>query len=280
MSLDDPSADKDTVKMKLIFRTAAVLAILAILTASAILNNNIDPYQGITRLTPVPLLEGFKRVSEDLVMDLPMSLLIDPEASKHRAHEARMRLEWYIKDLRGFVINAEFDYHGFEKKINKFRHELADIEFMIESGLNHKHDLGTLMVHARRMYQFWVDSADKLNRYVRSEIPGHAEIFEMIQLNVQVVVLHTPEDFIERQNESHKVRVKQVYCKYLKVHTDFNKNALVPLGMRAFFRYLVSIIKPVLDTIKTQAEITDLDDTICAELFVEHKSHGRAANTI
>ncbi|KAM9908686.1 hypothetical protein OXX69_005946 [Metschnikowia pulcherrima] len=280
MSSGDPSVDKTTVKMKSIFRIAAVLAILAFSTASAILDNNVDPDQGITRLTPVPSLEGFKRVPEDVVMDSPVSSLIDPEASKSRAHEARMRLEWYVKDLRGFVINAEFDYRAFEKKINKFRHELADIEFMIESGLNHKHGLGNLMVHARRMYQFWVDSTDKLNRYVRSELPGHAEIFQMIQLNVQVVALHTPEDVLERQHEIHKQRVRQVYCSYLKAHQDFNKRVSVPLGIRVFFKYLVSIMKPVLDTIKNQAEITDSDDTICAELFVEQKSHGRAANTI
>ncbi|KAM9936502.1 hypothetical protein OXX80_003918 [Metschnikowia pulcherrima] len=276
MSSGDQPEDKTTVKMKSIF---CIAAIFAISTASAILNNNIDPHQGITRLTPVPSLEGFKRVSEDL-MDSPMSSLIDPEASKSKAHEARMRLEWYVKDLRGFVIDAEFDYRGFEKKINKFRHELADIEFMIESGLNHKHDLGRLMVHARRMYQFWVDSTDKLNRYVRSELPGHAEIFQMIQLNVQVVVLHTPPDFLERQHESHKVRVKHVYCSYLKVHTDFDKLASVPLGMRVFFKYLVSIMKPVLDTIKSQAELPDSDENVCAEVLVEQNPHGRAANTI
>ena len=242
-----------------------------LVAAENLLINNIGPNSTITKLNRVDLLEGFhygpdkkNQSSEKLEISDAM-----------KAQKAKMLLEWFLRDLKLYVTDTDFDYRAFEKNVAKLRHRLADTEFQVVSKLNHDDGLEKLAANVRKVFQTFVDSADRLNRYLASDLPGHDEIYSIIQLYVRAIAMKNPQEMLDRQIVGVKRKVKRLICSYMDVEADFKQQARVPPGMQALFELYAKEARIMLSAFKSQAGIQKKDDQICFEMDGVHKGHTR-----
>ncbi|KAM9936503.1 hypothetical protein OXX80_003919 [Metschnikowia pulcherrima] len=240
-----------------------------LLAAEKLFVNDIGSNSTITKLNRVDSLEGFQYGP-----DTKNASFEKVEFSgSMEAQKAKMLLEWYLRDLKSYVTDTDFDYRAFEKNIAKLRHKLADTEFQVVSKLNHDDGLETLAANVRKVFQIFVDSADRLNRYLASDLPGHDEIYSIIQLYVRAIAMKNPQEMLDRQIVGVKRKLKRLICNYMDVEADFKQQARVPPGMQALFESYAKEARIMLSAFKSQAGIQKQDDQICFEMDGVHKGH-------
>ncbi|KAM9908687.1 hypothetical protein OXX69_005947 [Metschnikowia pulcherrima] len=240
-----------------------------LLAAENLLINNIAPDSTITKLNRVDSLEGFHH-GPDTKSESSEKLEI---SDAMEAQKAKMLLEWFLRDLKSYVSDTDFDYRAFEKNIVKMRHRLADTEFQVVSKLNQDDGLGKLAANVRKVFQIFVDSADRLHRYLASDLPGHDEIYSIIQLYVRAIAMKNPQEMLDRQIVGVKRKLKRLICSYMDVEVDFKQQARVPPGMQALFESYAKEARIMLSAFKSQAGIQKMDDQICFEMDGVHKGH-------
>ncbi|KAM9912250.1 hypothetical protein OXX69_002754 [Metschnikowia pulcherrima] len=240
-----------------------------LLAAENLLINNIAPDSTITKLNRVDSLEGFHHGPD--TKSESFEKLENSDAME--AQKAKMLLEWFLRDLKSYVSDTDFDYRAFEKNIVKMRHRLADTEFQVVSKLNHDDGLEKLAANVRKVFQTFVDSADRLHRYLASDLPGHDEIYSIIQLYVRAIAMKNPQEMLDRQIVGVKRKLKRLICSYMDVEADFKQQARVPPGMQALFESYAKEARIMLSAFKSQAGIQKKDDQICFEMDGVHKGH-------
>ncbi|KAF7998720.1 hypothetical protein HF325_006785 [Metschnikowia pulcherrima] len=239
------------------------------LAAENLLVNNLGPNSTITKLNRVDLLEGFHHGPDKI--NQSSEKLENSDAME--AQKAKMLLEWFLRDLKLYVTETDFDHRAFEKNIAKLRHRLADTEFQVVSKLNHDDGMEKLTANVRKVFQIFVDSADRLNRYLASDLPGHDEIYRIIQLYVRTIAMKNPQEMLDRQIVGVKRKLKHLICSYMDVEADIKQQARVPPGMQALFELYAKEARIMLSAFKSQAGIQKKDDQICFEIDGVHKGH-------
>ncbi|GEQ72396.1 hypothetical protein JCM33374_g6083 [Metschnikowia sp. JCM 33374] len=238
---------------------AAVISLSIISAQSQTPENTLQR----TKLFPVDRITGY---GEIVLPDQEPAGTVNyfyASRSQEEVEKAHMQVDWFIKDLKGFVNGTNFDFRTFDHHIRRLRNELSDMEFWIETKFNHQANLENHAIFARVLFQCLVDSTEKLKRYAKSEIPTSEVLFDMIDLNVRTSVMRTAEETLDRAIPEYTTQISRLSCDFVALEEYSTSHTGAPYGMRALYSGLAEEVKMALERLRTEAGIGARDLNIC-----------------
>ncbi|GEQ72741.1 hypothetical protein JCM33374_g6429 [Metschnikowia sp. JCM 33374] len=166
-------------------------------------------------------------------------------------HTFRNILYGFVERLKAFVSETDFDYRDFESHIEHFREVISDLDFLAETEINYEGSASQL-AFARHMFQFMVDSTERLKRYNRSDIPGADLLYNMIDLNVQVLTLQNSYGDLDIRTDMQTEKLHLLYRNLYAWREEFRKIPKVPRGMQALFVSQGSLAKSTIERLLAQ----------------------------
>lgn len=194
--------------------------------------------------------------NEPVALGSPHFLVHGLEPRESELEKADNYLKWFVRDLRDFVTNKDFDYVEFETQIEDLRRDLFDIEFSVEKE-SHNDELEDQLIFARRLYQEMVEATEKIQRYKSCQARGHTPLLRMFKLKLRVLVLHNYRGKLDCLIPRYE---DKIFCFLQQLNhweRDMGKLRHVPSGMLRLFDAQYVEVRKILDNLKSQFSLCE-----------------------